>query len=384
MVLRRNSFAGFGLIVVSLTLPSVLHAADGYQHVEIADCHLHLLDFLQNGDFYVDGKFIRGGTASQPLRPGQRIEALLTMMDYAHVSDAQVMGMPFVKKWAVNDPSRGSYYLDSDSRVLFARETDYTIAEAILDYQKMSGDKSQLSRIHPFICGFDPTDLGAVDRIIKTIKLYPGVWKGIGEIMSRHDDLTNLTTEDRPSADHPALRRIYDFAGMHGMPVTIHHDLAPISPGGEYRESLYLQELLTCVESHPKTKFIWCHAGVSRRIVVKDLPGILDGVLAKHGDHLYIDLSWVLLDDYILKDLRSWADLIAKYPDNFMVGSDNVGGLRAYVSIIRSHDKLFAALNDETLVKKVASENFLRLMPNTGITLSPEYMYPEGNFVPHR
>src|SRR6516164_7231490 len=109
MVLRRNSFAGFGLIVVSLTLPSVLHAADGYQHVEIADCHLHLLDFLQNGDFYVDGKFIRGGTASQPLRPGQRIEALLTMMDYAHVSDAQVMGMPFVKKWAVNDPSRGSY-----------------------------------------------------------------------------------------------------------------------------------------------------------------------------------------------------------------------------------------------------------------------------------
>jgi hypothetical protein len=43
-----------------------------------------------------------------------------------------------------------------------------------------------------------------VDRITKTIKLYPGVFKGIGEVMSRHDDLTNLTTDDRP---RPIIRR---------------------------------------------------------------------------------------------------------------------------------------------------------------------------------
>ena len=65
--------------------------------IVLADCHVHLLDFLQNGDFYADGRFVRGGTTNQALQPRSRIEALLHMMDYAHVSEAQVLGMPFVK-----------------------------------------------------------------------------------------------------------------------------------------------------------------------------------------------------------------------------------------------------------------------------------------------
>jgi hypothetical protein len=390
VVLLRRYFI-LGLVVVLVYgVTQGLHAqdSDSYTHVEIADCHVHLLDFLQNGDFYVNGKFIKGGTLNQPLRPGYRIEALLKMMDYAHVSQALVMGMPFVKKWSANDPARGRYYLDNDSPVTLARETDYTIAEAILDYRKMSstdkGKGDQLRRIHPFVCGFDATDLGSVDRITKTIKLYPGVFKGIGEVMSRHDDLTNLTSDDRPSADHPALRRIYDFAGLHGMPVSIHHNMAPISPSGAFSRPAYLKELVTCFEQHPKTKFIWCHAGVSRRIIVKDLPGILDSVLTPHKDHVYIDLSWVLLEDYIYKDLASWVALIKKYPDNFIIGSDNVGSLRNYVSTIRAHDKLLGAIGDETVVKKVASENFIRLMPKEGVTLNPGYLYPEDKYLPSR
>ena len=294
------------------------------------------------------------------------------------------MGMPFVKKWSASDPARGRYYLDTDSPVILARETDYTIAEAILDHRKMPGGATQARRLHPFISGFDATDLGAVDRITKTIKLYPGVFKGIGEVMSRHDDLTNLTTDDRPTADHPALRRIYDFAGIHGMPVSIHHNIAPISPSGAYSKPAYLQELVTCFAEHPKTKFIWCHAGVSRRIVVKDLPGILDKVLEAHKSHVYIDLSWVLLDDYIFKDLEAWAALIRKYPDNFMIGSDAVGNLRNYVSTIRAHDRLLGALGDETVAAKVASENFIRLMPQTGITLPAGYLYPEDKYTTPR
>ena len=223
-----------------------------------------------------------------------------------------------------------------------------------------------------------------MDRIAKTIKLYPGVFKGIGEVMSRHDDLTNLTSDDRPSADHPALRRIFDFAGIHGMPVSIHHNIAPVSPNGAYRKPMYLKEILTCFEEHPKTKFVWCHAGVSRRIVVKDLPEILDGILKAHKDHVYIDLSWVLIDDYILKDLEAWTSLILKYPENFMIGSDNVGSLRAYVSTIRAYDKLLAALGNEDVVKKVASENFINLMPVSGLTLKEEYQYPEERYVPRQ
>lgn len=305
-------------------------------------------------------------------------------MDFANVSEALVMGMPFVKKWAANDPARGRYYLDNDSPVTLARETDYTMAEAILDYRKMTGQSSELNRLHPFLCGFDSTDLGSVDRITKTIKLYPGVFQGIGEVMSRHDDLTNLSSGDRPAADHRALQRIYDFAGVHGMPVSIHHNIAPISPSGAYTKPAYLQELLNAFEAHPNTTFIWCHAGISRRIVVKDLPGILDGVLSAHKNHVYIDLSWVVLEDYVFKDLPAWADLIKKYPDNFMLGSDNVGSLRNYVSTIRACDKLLGAIGDEDVVRKVASENFSRLMPLQGVTLPMDYLYPESKYLPER
>jgi hypothetical protein len=361
---------------------AVAAADDGYTHVPIADCHVHLLDFLQNGDFQVDGKFIRGGTAKQATRPGQRILALLTMMDHAHVSEAMIMGMPYVKKWEANDAARGGYYLDSDSRVVLARETDYTIAEAVLDFRRMSNGGEQEARIHPFLCGFDPTDLGAVDRITKTIKAYPGVFQGIGEVMSRHDDLTNLTEGERPSADHPALRRVYDFAGLHKMPVSIHHNIAPISPNGVFRKPLYLPELLVCFEEHPKTLFIWCHAGVSRRIQVRNLPEILDEVLARHKSHVYVDLSWVVLEDYVLKDVESWRELIRKYPENFLVGSDIVGSLRAYVATIRAYDRLFAAVADEKLVASLAHENFCRIMPKKGIVLPNDYLYPEDNHVP--
>ena len=181
---------------------------------------------------------------------------MCTAVDHAHVSQAMVMGMPFVKKWSANDAARGGYYLDSDSRVVLARDTDYVIGDAIKDFYATEMNAQRRARIHPFVSGFDPTDLGSVDRIAKLIKAYPGVWRGIGEVMSRHDDLTSLTTDERPSADHPALRRIYDFAGMQGMPVSIHHNIGPISSGGEYRPPLYLAEIVLCFEEHPNTILI--------------------------------------------------------------------------------------------------------------------------------
>lgn len=356
-------------------------SADRYRYMPIADCHMHLLDFLQNGDFWADGWFVRGNTQNQTVRPAQRIEAVLRIMDHANVTEAMISGMPFVKKWSRSDPGRGGYYLDTDSRVVCARDTDYTIAEALLDYRRTRVDApAQLARLHPFLCGFDATDLGAVDRIGKTIKAYPGLWKGIGEVMSRHDDLTNLTTGERPSADHPALRRIYDFAGETGMPVSLHHNIAPISPSGQFKDPAYLPELLVCIEEHPKTVFIWCHAGISRRIVIKDLPGILDDLLTKHGDHVYIDLSWVVLDDYVMKDLRTWAALIEKHPGNFMIGSDIVGNYQGYVSTIRAYDKLLGALEREETIERVAFRNFTGLMPAEGITLPADYKYSETQY----
>lgn len=172
-------------------------APDGNRPVErYADCHVHLLDFLQNGEFLNnDGKFPggrygaqdeTGRFASLPYgERGRRIEALLESMDRALVDHALVSGMPCIRKWSQNEPfRRPRYYLDSPSRVNQARDTDISSASAIVDYKRTHADNpdklARLAGIHPSLCGFDATDLGAVDLVIKRIKGFPGVWECIG------------------------------------------------------------------------------------------------------------------------------------------------------------------------------------------------------------
>jgi hypothetical protein len=206
----------------------VLVGRGGSPHAErFADAHSHIIDFLQNGAFdNRDGRFAgagpRGRIEKSPsvrylaLPYGQqwrRLTLLLADMDEANVDHAMICGLPFLKKWSENEPfARPAYYLDSSSRMVLARDTDYPLGAAVLDYRRQfAGDPRalrELERIYPFVCGFDSTDLGAVDLVIKRIKQFPGVWTGIGEVMSRHDDLTNLTTGDRPRANHPALKRL--------------------------------------------------------------------------------------------------------------------------------------------------------------------------------
>ena len=368
--------------------------------IPIADVHVHLLDFLQNGGYLLDGAEVTP-KAGDTLSAGSRhfrLLLLLKKMDESNVSHAMVSGMPFVKKWSEDDAFRSEYYLSSSSRVTRARDTDYIIALAFEDFRQRDPIRfaKEFPRLYPFICGFNGTDLGAVGMIVKRIKEFPGLWKGIGEVMSRHDDLTNLTLGERPRADHPSLLRIYDFAGEFGLPVSVHHNIAPVSHDGVDRKTRYLDELLRAFEAFPKTQFIWCHSGISRRIVVDDLIEILDQqILSAHQNHVCIDLSWVVFEDYLLRRDESgqvslddqgvprirdsWVELIEKYPHNFILGSDKVGNFRTYRAEIRKYNALLKALSQETR-QLVANRNFLRIMPKEGLTLPREYFYPEQRF----
>ena len=370
--------------VVLLGCAAPITAAVDYANVVIADAHVHLLDFLQNGDYLENGEIVEKipGAALPAGQRGKRIEAVLWAMDRANVSHALVSGMPFLKKWSEDEPVRPAYYLDATSRVVRARDTDYHVALAIEDFKRAGGEtaRGQLKRLYPCVSGFDSTDLGAVDMIAKRMKEFPGVFKCIGEVMSRHDDLTNLTTGERPRANHPALLRIFDFAGEQGIPVSIHHNIAPVSPGDKPKKPLYLVELLDAFNEFPDTTFIWCHAGISRRILVRDLIGHLDRVLADHQNHVIIDLSWVVYPNYILQDLDGWSALILRYPDNFVIGSDAVGRFGDYPDQIRIYDKLFDALGDRVLIEKLASGNFLRIMPDGAVSLNMDYQYPEKKY----
>lgn len=233
---------------------------------------------------------------------------------------------------------------------------------------------------------------------------FPGVWEGIGEVMSRHDDLTNLTTGERPRANHAALARVCRFAGEHYLPVSIHHNIAPISrDNSEVKLPYYLDEFVQLIEycragngdCTQSTTFIWCHAGVSRRIVVKDLHFWIEEMLKSYGDQIFIDLSWVILGDYVLPNLEAWADLIGRYLDRFMIGSDVVGMVSRIDITLRPYDQLLSALPAE-IRPKVAHDNFANLfaefaqkraaaeLGENGIILPPAYEFSEEAHVQPR
>ena len=121
----------------------------------------------------------------------RRLTGLLEVLEKNDVRDVVVCGMPFVKKWSEDEFFlRPKYYLDSSSRVKAARDTDLQVAAAFMDYKvAFREDEKQLKRLkrlHPFICGLDTTDLGAMDLVIKRIREYPGVWEGVGAVSYTH------------------------------------------------------------------------------------------------------------------------------------------------------------------------------------------------------
>lgn len=381
-----------------------------FANIQKSDCHLHLVDFLQNGEYWSedDKRFVPPSTrATLPHgQRGKRIVDVLKRMDDSKVTSAMISGMPFVKKWSRNDGFRSGYYLDSASRVVRARDTDYTVALAMQDYKDKYPDDfaHNRSRLFPFVSGFNSTDMGAVDMIVKRIKEFPGLWEGIGEVMSRHDDLTNLSTGERPAGNHPALHRVCDFAGAFHLPVSIHHNIGPVTPSGKPRPAHYLREITELFDAHPDTQFIWCHAGISRRVVIENLPMQLLKVLSEkdRAEHVSIDLSWVIYENYIydfpegaaeprVDNRETWANLIMEYPDNFVIGSDAVAKFDKYKKEMNKFAPLFETIarhsGGEEVVKRVAHENFWSMMTQlrekrggSGAVLHSAYLYPEKNF----
>ena len=115
----------------------------------------------------------------------------------------------------------------------------------------------------------------------------------------------------------------------------------------------------------------------------------------RYGDHVFVDLSWVVFEDYMIDrdedgsilddddgDARvkdEWVALIEKYPNNFILGSDIVADFRKYRAEIRKYNALLKQLTPDTRTK-VANGNFVRIMPQNGVTLTHDYVYPEKRF----
>ncbi len=281
-------------------------------------------------------------------------------MDKAGVQDSMISGQPVIKMWGSTDSKRPIYYLDNDSPVYPYALTDIIVANAVKslppDIQK---------RFHPFICGFNPLDKNAVYQIEMLLKWYPHFWQGIGQINTRHGELSRLSG-DIVTADNPALYPVYDLAAKYHLPVIIQSNITTTwvpMDSADATTPLYLNEILDAVKSHPKTIFIWAHAGLDRNLNIANLPAIIGQALSQYPN-LYIDISG-LAYPYLFaqgKPLSAWVDLIKKYPNRFIFGTDAFTNFDNYSSHVAAYKSLFDALPVDVAIK-VFKSNFIGLLP---------------------
>jgi len=304
------------------------------------DAHLHYVDFFQETE---------------------GMQKLLEQMDANRVDHVMITGIPLAKKWHEDEPKRPRYYAGDDADAYWYSATDFYVAAALGDL-----NDAQRRRFHPFISGFNPVDKNAAAHIERLIKLYPGLWQGIGEVFTRHDDLTAITSGDTPRANNEAMTSVYHLAAEHDLPVLLHSNIT----SKREKNPLYLPEVEEPLRNHPHTRFIWAHAGTSLELhrhqtqldfVLPTLQRMLEAY-----PNLYIDLSWSVLHPYLLDDAgtpnKDWLALVERFPERFMLGSDVVGKFEGIGEQMHGFDPFLDALPAD-VAQKVARDNFLNVLP---------------------
>lgn len=268
------------------------------------DTHLHMLDFLQKSS----------GTRT-----------ILEAMDGCGVEKAIIIGMPCCKKWSKDEPERPLYYQDDNGQCYFYAYSDQMVADAWLALPT-----EKRARLAPIMGAFNPTDLHAIDHVQRMWDKYPGMWRGLGEVMCRHDDLTMLLQEEEtPVINHIGMRALYEFCIEHDINCLVHHNAtrtAMRDKGGHYE---YLWEVKQVLDEFPTLRLIWCHAGASRRTHEDHHHEMIDEMLTQYPQ-LIIDMSWVVWEDVVVepgtgKPRKGWIALFGKHPTRFTIGSDQVG-----------------------------------------------------------
>ena len=305
-----------------------------------SDAHLHYVDFFQE-------------SAGMP--------ELLKQMAAANIEHVMLSGIPVAKIWDESEPKRPRYYAGDDAHAYWYSATDVLVARA---YQQVPAE--QRKRLHPFLSGFNPSDKNADAHIQRMLELDPGLWQGIGEIFTRHDDLTALTQGETPRANNQALTRVFHLAAEHDLPVMLHSNIT----SKRENNPLYLPEVEEPLRNHPHVRFIWAHAGTSMEIHRHQVK--LDFLLAtlermlEQSPNLYIDLSWTVLHPYLLnedgKPEPAWVKLVKQYPERFMLGSDVVGRFDNLGETMQSFTVFLDAL-PEDVAQQVALDNFLAVLP---------------------
>jgi predicted TIM-barrel fold metal-dependent hydrolase len=347
-VLRGGIAIAVWIALVLLLIGSVWElrsgAAEGQAPApayEVNDSHLHMTNYIQEG-------------------PG--IRDILKVMG-TKVGRAAIFGIPLQQQWSHGNTGdfAPTYYLQTDAPLYYYSFTDAVIARA---YQTLT--PAEQARFDPMITGFNPADMYAADHIRRVLTTFPGVFSGIGEFTIHKEFVSSKVAGETASLTNPALDRLLDFAGEAGLVAILHNDIdVPFpKPGQEPYQVIQLRELFL---RHPRTTIIWAHGGLGRVIhPVKDQLAILEKALTNPAlAHLNIDISWDEVAKYIVatpESTRAAADLIARHPDRFLFGTDEVGPTdqTKYLKVATMYAPLFAQLAPE-VSDKLRKGNYARL-----------------------
>src|SRR6201991_4985175 len=326
-------------IIIALS-PSaaVAQATDGYL---FNDSHFHLTNYIQEGIDIHDFLKIMGNKAGR----------------------VALFGIPLQQQWSYRvDENRGpTYYLNTDAPLYYYSFTDAWIATS---YKSLT--KEEQARFDPMITGFNPSDMYAADHVRRVLRAFPGVFSGIGEFSIHKEFVSAKVAGEVASLRDPALDRLIDFAAEVGLVVLIHNDVdTPFAKEGA--PPAYFEEVKALFKRHPDATIIWAHIGVGRVVRPAKAQGALIEQMLKDPafSHVNFDISWNEVAKYAVatpESTRAVADVINRYPDRFLFGTDEVApkDQETYLRVYNQYAPLWKLLDREAS-EKVRKGNYERI-----------------------
>lgn len=323
------------------------------------DAHFHIQDFKADGPHVAD---------------------IVKMMEQ-HVCRSALMGLPAT---VAHDPLIDRdfapvYYTQTDGQVIYYN----AIQDVLVAHKFLALSERDRARVDPLMSAFNLKDARAGAYIKKMVRLYPGVWSGFGEIVFKKQEVSEKIAGGPPSLYSPSIDAIFDVIGEMGAVAVVHcdHDtpynLALQNDAaanamifhGKKPEPQYLEAFKGFLKRHANVPMVWAHfMGNGREVQPypehwKYLEEMLSDPAFKH---VYIDLSWgPVIAPHIIdtpEHLKMTADLVRKYPDRFLYGSDQ--GATSDWELVKKNYEVWNPLWQEIgpeLTRQVAQENYLRL-----------------------
>jgi hypothetical protein len=374
---RRDFFKSAAVVAMGVGLAGTtqeLSAAAAAEVVEVAvdekpvdylyhDSHVHLTSYVQEGTDIHDYLKIMGDKVGRSL----------------------LFGLPLQQKWSyLNSGDRApTYYLHSDAPLYY-----YSFNDAMMAYEYGKLNEKEKERFDPMITGFNPTDMYAVDHIKRVLKMYPNTFVGLGEFSIHKEFVSSKISGEAASLDNKALDNIFDFAAEAGLVVLFHNDI-DIPFGEKSPMPVYAKQMHDLLKRHKDTTVIWAHTGLGRIVkphsrsdVHEHAEGdrnpnhieILEYALKDPElSHLNYDISWDQVAKYIIatpETLQRTADMINKYPDRFLFGTDHVApDPESYYSVYEMYQPLWDALTPEAR-KKILLTNYERIFDKAKVDVA--------------